>query len=65
MIPGGGSNYTTGNEWKRHCFLSVKLALVLSESYVTRFREHNLANHTGQQQQQQPQKQYFFLLFHN
>ena len=61
MIPWGGGNYTTANEWKRNCFLSVKLALVLSESYVTRFREYNLANHTGQQQQQQ-QKQYIFII---
>ena len=62
MIPWGGGNDTTGNEWKRNRFLSVKLALVLSEGYVTRFREYNLANHTGQQQQQQQQK-HFFIIF--
>ena len=52
MIPAGSGNYTTGNEWKRDRFLSMKLALVLSESYVTPFREYNLVNHAGQQQQQ-------------
>ena len=62
MIPWGGGNYTTGNEWKRNRFLSVKLALVLSESFVTRFREYNLANHTGQQQQQQQQQKHFFII---
>ena len=57
MIPVGDGNYTTRNERKRDRFLSVKLALVLSESYVALFREYNLVNHTGQQQQQ---KQYFY-----
>ena len=52
----------TGNEWKRNRFLYVKLALVLAESYVTRFREYNLANHTGQQQQQQQQKHFIIII---